>query len=65
MKRYLRSLVVSGIISFSAVLCFYGICKAFEGIKLISSGEKLSAVEIIYGADSSFQGVRILDFEIN
>ena len=63
-KRFFRSFTVSFIIMLCPVLTFLGICRAFEGTKLISTGEKCSAIEPIYGADDTLKGLKILDFEL-
>ena len=47
-----------------SLMTIFGICRAFEGIKLVSQGENLSAVELIYGADNHIEGIRILDMNI-
>lgn len=64
-KIYFGFLKISLIIVAISLMTIFGICRAFEGIKLVSQGENLSAVELIYGADNHIEGIRILDMNIN
>ena len=63
-KIYFGFLKISLIIVAISLMTIFGICRAFEGRKLVSQGENLSAVELIYGADNHIEGIRILDMNI-
>lgn len=43
---FLRTVYLTSIIIFCLVLGFYGICKAYEGIRLVGFGEYRNAIEI-------------------
>lgn len=64
LKKYIQSVMFSGAIALWSIFVLFGVFRAFEGIKKVGYGEKLSAIEIIYGADNSLSGFKILDFEI-
>ena len=63
-KLYFGFLKTSLIFVIVLIFTLFGICKAFEGIKMIGSGENISAVDMLHGADNNIQGIRILDFNI-
>lgn len=43
---FLRTVYLTSVIIFCLVLGFYGICKAYEGIRLVGFGEYRNAIEI-------------------
>ncbi len=43
---FLRTVYLTSVIIFCLVLGFYGICKAYEGIRLVGFGEYRKAIEI-------------------
>ena len=63
-KRYFRSVALSSSFVFSAIIVLFGVCEAYEGIRSVGYGEKISAIEIVYGAQNDIEKIRILDFDI-
>ena len=55
-RLFFRSFFVSSVVVFCLMLGFFGITKAYEGIRLVGFGEYRSAIEI---NDSS---IKIFDF---
>ena len=54
---FLRTVYLTSVIIFCLVLGFYGICKAYEGIRLVGFGEYRNAIEI------DGEEINILDFK--
>ena len=57
-RLFFRSFFVSSVVVFCFILGFFGITKAYEGIRLVGFGEYRSAIEI----DES--GIKIFDFTL-
>lgn len=55
-KLFLRSFQISFVVFFCFFIGFYGITKAYEGIRLIGFGEYCRAIEI------TGEGIKIFDF---
>lgn len=55
-RLFFRSFFVSSVVVFCLLLGFFGITKAYEGIRLVGFGEYRKAIEI---TDSS---IKIFDF---
>ena len=45
-KIFLRTVYISSVIIFCLLLGFFGVCKAYEGIRLVGFGEYRNAIEI-------------------
>ena len=62
MKRstviFFRSFFISSTVVFCLILGFFGITKAYEGIRLVGFGEYRSAIEI------DEDGIKIFDFTL-
>ena len=57
-RLFFRSFFISSVVVFCLILGFFGITKAYEGIRLVGFGEYCSAIEI----DES--GIKIFDFTL-
>ena len=57
-RLFLKSFFVSSVVAFCLILGFFGITKAYEGIRLVGFGEYRSAIEI------DEKGIKIFDFTL-
>ena len=57
-RLFLKSFFVSSVVVFCLILGFFGITKAYEGIRLVGFGEYRSAIEI------DDKGIKIFDFTL-
>lgn len=57
-RLFFRSFFVSSVVAFCLILGFFGITKAYEGIRLVGFGEYRSAIEI------DEKGIKIFDFTL-
>ena len=57
-RLFFRSFFVSSVVVFCLMLGFFGITKAYEGIRLVGFGEYRSAIEI------DDEGIKIFDFTL-
>ncbi len=55
-RLFFRSFFVSTVVVFCLIFGFFGITKAYEGIRLVGFGEYRSAIEI------DDEGIKIFDF---
>ena len=57
-RLFFRSFFISSVVVFCLILGFFGITKAYEGIRLVGFGEYRSAIEI------DERGIKIFDFTL-
>ena len=57
-RLFFRSFFVSSVVAFCLIVGFFGITKAYEGIRLVGFGEYRSAIEI------DEKGIKIFDFTL-
>ena len=57
-RLFFRSFFVSSVVAFCLIVGFFGITKAYEGIRLVGFGEYRSALEI------DEKGIKIFDFTL-
>ena len=57
-RLFFRSFFVSSVVAFCLIVGFFGITKAYEGIRLVGFGEYRSAIEI------DDEGIKIFDFTL-
>lgn len=57
-KIFLRTVYISSVIIFCLLLGFFGVCKAYEGIRLVGFGEYRNAIEI------KDEKINLLDFTV-
>ena len=57
-RLFFRSFFISSTVVFCLIFGFFGITKAYEGIRLVGFGEYRSAIEI------DEKGIKIFDFTL-